>query len=577
MSEVNDWGSAARRIAEDWKYACENWYQVVDRNPSHSRALTYLKWNRGQRKLADVILRQEAKRRPVRVVLLKSRQFGGSTVIQSWLFRRATTRPNQSFLTIGGDAENAKHLQGISRMLYRRLPAPLRPMITYDTKEELYWANPDARTRDEEPGLESRMICETARDMSRSSTVEGALMFRRGEMFTGLHGSECALWPDPDRLMQAVLSAVPDRDGTFVALESTANMRGDPFHRICRAAREGKSEFEFVFVPWFEVGTDEYECISKETILDLTEHEEMLREKHGVSLRQILWRRSKLASMQFRGDEQAFLREYPEDPETCFTVSGSGVFAMGLRGAEASLSAPVVCGDLTESKVGEVVVSEQRDGELRIFELPKPREYTIGADVSEGLSQDSDCSAAVVLNRSGQVAATYLGRIEPGAFGQFLALLGRYYNNAYLAVERNGAGVATLEVLSDLYDNLYQEPKTNGQYGQKTSRIGWRTTSTSKPLMIRAIQTWLHDNPAGEAALLDSRLLEALGTFVRYPDGKTGGSPGCSDDLVVAYGIALKAMEDVGFGTDRIVCLGRRTDPLRREAPRPLARVGIVR
>jgi 23S rRNA pseudoU1915 N3-methylase RlmH len=66
----------------------------------------------GQIKLADAIERQKALGRPVRIVLVKSRQFGGSTAVQAEMNKRATTRARRKILTVAHRLDTSESLFG---------------------------------------------------------------------------------------------------------------------------------------------------------------------------------------------------------------------------------------------------------------------------------------------------------------------------------------------------------------------------------------------------------------------------------------------------------------------------------
>lgn len=531
-----------RRVASDWRYACERHYEVENRDPAIKAPTTKLKWNPGQALLAGKILEQEKAGKPIRICLLKVRQFGGSTLIQSYVLHKLMTQRAIPAITVGMDSDNAQHLHSIARGIYRRLPSPLRPMVKYDNKQELHFANPKDNPKN--PGLDSHLVCETAGDMARSAVAEGAVSFRRGQMFRYAHLSEVAFWPDPERLLNTLMAAVPLQANTGVFLESTANLRGDAWYRLCKESREGKNEFAFVFIPWFV--HPEYRVKPREALGRLSEREKFLQAEHGLDDEQIAWRREKLSSLQFRGDEFAFLREYPEDPESCFSVTGNSMFGGLMPEAEKSRREPVMRVDLFEDKKGEVRWSERSGADLWIFELPKPGAfYAMGADGTEGADKNSDFATAVVLDDRGRVVAAIRTKEQPLTFADTLAKLATFYNNAFLAVERNGAGVALLQVLQLTYPNLYQESKSDGHFGEKTTKLGWRTTEASKTLLINGIRTHLHESE-DDACVRDERLIAELGTFVKTATGKREAAPGCHDDMVIAYGIALQALGEVG-------------------------------
>jgi hypothetical protein len=126
----------------------------------------------------------------------------------------------------------------------------------------------------------------------------------------------------------------------------------------------------------------------------------------------------------------------------------------------------------------------------------------------------------------GTQCAEYHGHCPPREFAQRLAELGKEYNTALLAVERNnhGAGVlACLEILG--YPEVYQQ---NGQGG-------WLTSAVSRPAMIENLGSVLSSEPG---LFRSEILLNELRTFVRFADGNTGAAAGTHDDSVIALAIA---------------------------------------
>ena len=104
--------------------------------------------------------------------------------------------------------------------------------------------------------------------------------------------------------------------------------------------------------------------------------------------------------------------------------------------------------------------NENAEGSLEIWDYPSwDEKYVIGADVAMGVGQDYSC--AVVMNSKREICALYKNRyIDPSNYGDLLFYLGRYYNNALLAVESNSIGLATLSRLDQMnYVNLYKQTK----------------------------------------------------------------------------------------------------------------------
>jgi hypothetical protein len=113
--------------------------------------------------------------------------------------------------------------------------------------------------------------------------------------------------------------------------------------------------------------------------------------------------------------------------------------------------------------------------------------------------------------------------------------LGKEYNMALLAVERNNHGYGVLACLRTL-----QYPQVFVQKGQD----GWLTSAVSRPAMIENLASVLMEEPG---LFRSPRLLNECRTFVRYADGNTGASPGTHDDCVMALAIAWAVrMADAG-------------------------------
>lgn len=160
----------------------------------------------------------------------------------------------------------------------------------------------------------------------------------------------------------------------------------------------------------------------------------------------------------------------------------------------------------------------------------KRQTYYIGADVAGGAGQDY--SVAQVLDSDGNQVYVYRSNdINPKDFGDVLTELGRRYNNAIIAVERNNHGLTTITQLqNNKYRNLYKH--TDGNYG-------FITTAHSKPEIIFDLERMLRQ---GYISLSDKTTLEELMIF-QHTSSKTSSSGmsapnGKHDDCVMSLAIA---------------------------------------
>tara|TARA_Y100000758_G_C15982278_1_gene397355 strand:+ start:39 stop:845 length:807 start_codon:yes stop_codon:yes gene_type:complete len=246
-----------------------------------------------------------------------------------------------------------------------------------------------------------------------------------------------------------------------------------------------------------------------------------------------------------------FAQEYPATSEEAFQVSGANVFDIEKIEKLKIESAT----SIRSFNPKMMSWDDQREGHLEIWEAPSFKEkYIIGADVALGVGQDY--SAAVVMNSKRGVVGLYRNnRIDPAAFGKELFYLGRYFNNALLAVESNSMGVATLQKLKDMnYVNMYFQTKIANISNEEGIRLGFRTTSASKPAIIGNLKNWLFEE---ELDIKSSVIIQELKDYLSDDRGTTGASPGCLDDSVMALAIACEVYrthidkltnDRIGFG-----------------------------
>jgi len=112
--------------------------------------------------LLESIEKQMEDRGFARCIWLKSRQVGASTLAEAIVAWRTMLWPHVNALVLADQAERARTLFEISRTFYDHLSDDIRPTGRYITKRELVFANPSQATRKHDPGLQSRIVVESA-------------------------------------------------------------------------------------------------------------------------------------------------------------------------------------------------------------------------------------------------------------------------------------------------------------------------------------------------------------------------------------------------------------------------------
>lgn len=179
---------------------------------------------------------------------------------------------------------------------------------------------------------------------------------------------------------------------------------------------------------------------------------------------------------------------------------------------------------------------ENPRGALSIWQKPaKDRKYFIGADV--GLGTGGDPSCAYVIDDECALVAELHGQIPPDTFGEELVKLGQFYNDAWVGVEANSFGIATLNAMKGKYAKLYFRYQIDERSDHRTKKIGWWTDAKSKPLMISEFGQAVRD----DAVIIPSRpLCEEMSTYVLDSLGTANAEVGCHDDRVIAAMISLQ-------------------------------------
>lgn len=171
-------------------------------------------------------------------------------------------------------------------------------------------------------------------------------------------------------------------------------------------------------------------------------------------------------------------------------------------------------------------------------------QYVIGADVSEGLDIGDFSCAQVLSKRTGEQIAVWHGKCPPEEFASILVDIGKFFNMADIAPERNFHGFAVVSRMKDHfhYPNLFSEydiaDNLKSTRGQSTvKKYGWDTNGKTKPVMIQELASFIRD---GHIRLNDVNTIEELITYVYDRDGRTEAMGGCFDDRVMALAIALQ-------------------------------------
>ncbi len=525
------------RLTNDFEFFAQTCLKVPDKNTLRPVPLVF---KPAQRRLARILIQQLIDDTPIRIIILKARRHGMSTIVQAFFFWRCTTRPYQHSLTIAHDQTTTGYLHGITERYYRHMPRWCRPMKDSSTRGSiLEFQNPSKQEhiRDRQPGLESSM---------RTTSLENA---GAGFGILYLHLSEVARQPwcsdKGSEALTTALQTVPLEPGTAVIIESTAQGVGNNFHEMWLAAESEQSDYDAFFAPWWEEPTYQsktprsFERTSEEDdVADLAARSPWA--PWELSDEQLQWRRLCIAN-ECRGRIDQFNQEYPATPREAFLTSGRPYFdleAVERHREHAELGQPRHVGDLVARTMGSQTVAlfePTKYGNLRIWEEPvEDQDYIVFSDCAAGTGDKGDFQAAYVMPRNRmEIVAAWHGFVDRDLFADNLCRLGYIYNRAVIAVEVTGGWGASVitSLRKDEYPNIYRKRPSGDRKERKRQMVyGWETTQKTRAEMLDALEQALRED---DIVCNDPQLLEECRTFV-IRNGKPQAQQGCHDDRVMS-------------------------------------------
>lgn len=518
--------------------------------------------NEPQRALIDYVLLCIKEKRPVKVIILKARQMGFSTAVEALCYWWTSTNFNINSVIIGNDEKSSLNLYRMFRRYFDNTNILFKPSVRYNTKSDLTFEKFDENGK--QIGLGSAIKIETAKNKSagRSDTVNF------------LHASELGAWENGEDLVASLMQTVPDAEvmekPSMVFLESTAEGRGNYFHKEYVAAVNKKNNYQPLFAPWWILDTYERDA-TFEDLGQLNDYEsflvELMRKGHetlghkfAVSEesipRKLAYYRRK--AKDFAATPERLPQEYPSTWEEAFIASGKNVFnplalqemekdATPLEDVDYYKITPLEDRPYEEFELEQIPFEENETPDdftykapLKIWEKPKPyKEYVIGADVAEGL-KGGDFSVATVVDISTmEIVARWRGHCDPDKFGEILGALGTYYNYALIGVEVNNHGLTTVQKLRDtFYTNLYKRDRGyDEEWETPTVNLGWKTDMRTKRLMIDDLIKLVRERVIKDKDIV---FINEAFSYVRDERGRMNAEEGSHDDTIMATAIAYQ-------------------------------------
>lgn len=505
---------------------CRDCLVIIDKR---NRRVPFL-LNSTQRKILAELRRLIAAGIPPRLLILKARQVGISTLIEALLFWACLTQPNRSSLVIAHKMKSSKTLFRMTRNFHRFLPDSMRQRRRLENVSEIEFDSG------------SRLEVEVQGDP-------------RGYAAQGVHVSEAAFFTELEVTLTSVMQTLPYSTESLCAIESTANGVGNKFHKLWQRASglaldeqvpEDERGWTPIFIPWFE--HEEYRIPLDGKALTITAEEARFMRLHNITLEQMKWRRWCI-STNLDGDEDLFAQEYPATPEEAFALSGRPAFDVQavqhytkqIADAVREKRLPVRMEIESDPPgIGSVDIVEHERGRLRIFGYPKDRHtYIVGADPSEGDPGSDPSPLAVLCQQTLDLEATWYGKAPPDVLACHAIDLARYYNDALVINEANNHGILFHETVLQLgYPNLYyRKVSEESVAGKITEKPGYLSTRRNREHLFNTLRKYVRMRMG---RLPCPHFVQQMQSLV-YIENKAEAQAGSEKDLLISFALCLMA------------------------------------
>ena len=546
---------------------------------------------RAQRRFLERLERMRLQGVPIRIIVLKARQMGLSTVTQLYMqWIQTVHKKNWHSVIAAHVKDSANTIRDMFAKVVENMPT---------IHGEKHTIGPFNNTQN------IKVIHQTGCRITVGSAEKPESVRSQNPKLA--HLSEIAFYPNTSKkgtsqLIGSIISPIKRVPLTMIVFESTANGVGDYFHTQWQKAKKGDTAYDHIFLPWYydDRYTDpivdsfynesgkKVEGTIHDFILSLSEYELGLFNEHDeCTLENINWYRGKNGDMD---TDELMKQEFPSDDIEAFQDSGLPAFRwQHIERMRATCKPPIAVGELVgdespalfKMKNSELkaILSNLRfiedpeataamrgnDPKLKerksrdklcIWDFPDNSEkvsdrYAVIFDPQKGLSESADWGVITVIDRYNmmfgdkpEIVAQWRGRIDKDIAIWVAAQIAKFYNNALLVVESNTYDSENKEddaesifnILAEYYNNLYSRTPADKIVEGVPAKYGFNTNKATKPMIRNTYVAVLREQSyieRSEDALNEARVYE------QKENGSFGAKDGHHDDIIMTRMIGL--------------------------------------
>lgn len=539
---------------------------------------------RPQRKFVERLEKLRKANKPIRIVLLKARQWGGSTTSQlymAWL--QLIHKVGLNSLIIAHQGAGSDEIKDMFDRMIKAYPITMLYKLgeTYNENESKLVGVGHSGSIHRVPQRNCKIKIGTA---ERPDSC-------RGGDYNLVHLSEVGLWKTtdgkkPEDIVRSACSGILLKPYTMIVYESTANGTGNFFQREYDAAKRGTSQFEAMFVSWFDIEQYSLPFENDDAKADFAiwlwknrnnSSASSARAESGKYLWWLWEQGATLEAINWYVQERAkynehapMASEYPSDDVEAFVHSGERVFdKYKVDEFRASCKPPKYIGDVYadgdsgKDALKNLRFSEDTQGLLWIWDLPEiddkeivTNRYLTIVDIG-GRSKKADWSVILVIDRlfmldgdRPEVVAQWYGHIDMDILAWKAAQIAAFYDNSLLVIESNTLETHDkerqvdgdlshfiLNQIKNVYPNLYARKQTEDEIREGLPlRYGFHTNVATKPMIISTLIKVIREHLYTER---DERCLDEYVVYEKKQNSGFGAIIGKHDDLLMTRAIGL--------------------------------------
>ena len=473
----------------------------------------------------------------ISILILKGRQQGFTTVVTAYQFASSILNRNFQGFTLADKGDNSEAIfQNKAKFVHSQLPSVLKPTEKFNNKRQFLFEK-----------INSSWSVDTAtKEVGRSRTVNF------------FHGSECAFWKDGIATIQAALGEAFTKNCIKI-YESTANGFND-YQVMWESGEHINCFFEWWKTPEYRFNFPSEK--KKKEFMDsidakhewINERLKWLRDDVKLEPEQLYWYFKKYNK---NIDKKKIRQEYPCSPDEAFLLSGDTVFnTENIIARLQRIPRPIKIGyfiydyvdtNPTGKKITNIKWKNDRNGYIKIYDVPRLTKYCIGGDTA---GEGSDYFTGHVLDaKTGQQVAVLKQKFGAKEYARQMYCLGIYYKKALIGIEANFDTFPITELERYGYYNQYIRESVDDYTKKPKKQFGFKTTALTRPTIISNLIAIIEEDVD---SINDRDTLKELSTIIKNENGKAEAPAGKHDDQMMGLAIAHHIRSQVVFDTSTI-------------------------